>query len=91
MYAGDLGWEPIGGQSQWKDGVRAVHPRLLVLKLGEGQEIHLDMFATKGLGKSHAKWSPVSTVFYRLLPLLTLPPAQGSPQKIVESCPQKVF
>ena len=32
------------------------------------QEIELEAHAVKGLGKTHAKWSPVATAFYRMLP-----------------------
>lgn len=35
------------------------------------QSIVLEMHAIKGVGKEHAKWSPVSTAFYRLMPEIT--------------------
>lgn len=43
---------------------------LLLLKnhASHWQEIELEAHAVKGLGKTHAKWSPVSTAWYRLLP-----------------------
>jgi DNA-directed RNA polymerase I and III subunit RPAC1 len=28
----------------------------------------MDLICEKGIGKTHAKWSPVCTAFYRLLP-----------------------
>lgn len=28
----------------------------------------MELTCEKGIGKTHAKWSPVSTAFYRLLP-----------------------
>ena len=28
----------------------------------------MELFCEKGIGKTHAKWSPVSTAFYRLVP-----------------------
>ena len=34
------------------------------------QEIVLEAWCEKGVGKTHAKWSPVSTASYRLLPEL---------------------
>jgi DNA-directed RNA polymerase I and III subunit RPAC1 len=45
-----------------------VHDNILIAKLRENQEIQLEIFAEKGIGKKHAKWSPVSTCFYRLMP-----------------------
>lgn len=32
------------------------------------QEIELEAHAVKGIGKTHAKWSPVATAWYRMLP-----------------------
>jgi DNA-directed RNA polymerase I and III subunit RPAC1 len=30
------------------------------------------MYCVKGIGKTHAKWSPVATAFYRLLPSIEI-------------------
>lgn len=48
--------------------VRPVYENILLAKLRENQEINLEIYAEKGIGKKHAKWSPVSTAFYRLMP-----------------------
>ena len=32
------------------------------------QEIEAELRCEKGRGKVHAKWSPVATAFYRLMP-----------------------
>jgi len=32
------------------------------------QEIELEAHAVKGIGKTHAKWSPVGTAWYRMHP-----------------------
>lgn len=36
------------------------------------QEIELEAHAIKGVGKTHAKWSPVATAWYRMLPEVSL-------------------
>jgi DNA-directed RNA polymerase II subunit RPB3 len=41
---------------------------ITITKLARGQKIHMEMIARKGIGKEHAKWSPMCTVSYRILP-----------------------
>jgi DNA-directed RNA polymerase I and III subunit RPAC1 len=36
--------------------------------LRQGQQIQLELHCVKGVGKDHAKFSPVATASYRLLP-----------------------
>lgn len=45
---------------------------ILIAKLRPGQEIDLQLHAHKGVGREHAKWSPVATASYRLLPEIIL-------------------
>ncbi|KAJ1400493.1 RNA polymerase, RBP11-like subunit [Sesbania bispinosa] len=45
---------------------------IILAKLGPGQEIELEVHAVKGVGKTHAKWSPVATAWYRMLPEVVL-------------------
>lgn len=45
---------------------------ILIAKLRPGQEIEMELICEKGIGKIHAKWSPVSTAFYRLVPEITI-------------------
>lgn len=52
--------------------IKVLHENILVAKLRENQEIYLEIYAEKGIGKKHAKWSPVSTCFYRLMPEIVL-------------------
>jgi DNA-directed RNA polymerase alpha subunit len=38
---------------------------ITITKLARGQKIHMEMIARKGIGKEHAKWSPMCTVSYQ--------------------------
>jgi len=70
VYARDLEWFPIGNQAAtFADAPpRVVHPDIVIAKLRPGQELDLELKCEKGVGKDHAKWSPVATASYRLLP-----------------------
>ena len=70
-----------------------MHDDILVAKLRPGQSISLEAFAHKGIGKIHAKWSPVATASYRLLPDIVLPsPMQDeAAEELVSTCPMGVF
>jgi len=50
------------------DGVPPVHPDIVIAELRQGQRISLEAHARRGYGKDHAKFSPVATASYRLLP-----------------------
>lgn len=67
-------WIPIGNQLEefGANGIRPVFDDILIAKLRPGQELDLQMHCTKGVGKDHAKFSPVATASYRLLPEITL-------------------
>lgn len=41
---------------------------ITIIKLGLGQTIDMTILAKKGIGKEHAKWSPMCTVSYRSFP-----------------------
>lgn len=49
-----------------------VHDDILLAKLRPGQCIVLEGHCAKGVGKEHAKWSPVATAWYRLHPEVRL-------------------
>ena len=102
----DLQWVPQGRQEDWfgpaKDArsggdapaVGPVHDDIIITKLKPGQEIDLHAFATKGAGKEHAKWSPVSTASYRMLPEVKIVGGDvtgADADALVAACPMKVF
>lgn len=71
VLASQLKWIPLGDQAERFKGddiPKALYGDILVAKLRPGQEIEMELFCEKGIGKTHAKWSPVSTAFYRLVP-----------------------
>ena len=48
--------------------ISTVHDDILLAKMVAGQEIELEAHCVKGQGKEHAKWSPVGTAWYRMVP-----------------------
>ena len=82
MKSGELQWLPQGSQLPTETGcvfaheqtvpVRCVHDEILLAKLRPGQEIELEAHVVKGIGREHAKWSPVATSWYRLCPEVVL-------------------
>lgn len=70
IYSRQLEWVPIGKQAETfaDNPPTVVHPNILLARMRPGQELDLELKCEKGLGKDHAKWSPVCTASYRLLP-----------------------
>lgn len=61
MYSSQIKWVPIGNQKKMfkeKDVVPVNHD-ILIAKMRPGHEIDCKLFAVKGVGKDHAKFSPV--------------------------------
>ena len=92
VYSGDLEWVPMGDQRTRLGEIRPLLDDILIAKLRPGQEIEMDLFCQKGIGKSHAKWQPVCTAFYRLLPDIQVNNITGqNARDLVKTCPMKVF
>lgn len=75
VYAKDLKFEPVGRQDSIfvdEDVIRPVNPDILIAKLRPGQEIEASLHCIKGIGADHAKFSPVATATYRLLPKIDI-------------------
>lgn len=71
IYSRDLVWQPQSEAQKSRyleDPPKAVVPDILITKLRPGQEIEADLYLERGIGKTHAKWSPVAPATYRLLP-----------------------
>lgn len=89
IYSGQIKWVPKGNQgSLHKEAdIGPVHDDILISKMRPGHEFDIRLFASKGVGKDHAKFSPVSTATYRLLPDITiLRPVRGEDAQILQSC-----
>lgn len=76
VYAKDITFHPVGRQlnvfTEQKGLIRPVNPDILIAKMRPGQEIDLEMHCIKGIGADHAKFSPVATATYRLLPTIDI-------------------
>merc|ERR1719260_426025 len=78
-------WVPRGEQRMKDPG--CAEKDILINKLRPGHEMELTMYAVKGIGRDHAKFSPVSTAFYRLMPSITLlRPIRGEAALRLQKC-----
>ncbi|XP_022936430.1 DNA-directed RNA polymerases I and III subunit RPAC1 [Cucurbita moschata] len=66
---------------------------IILARLSSGQEIELEAHAVKGMGKTHAKWSPVATAWYRMLPEVVLLEdiEDELAEELKNKCPVNVF
>ena len=68
MYSRELKWQPLGDQAEtFPLGIGPVDEDILIAKLAPSQKIEAILHCRKGIGKDHAKYSPVSGCFYRHL------------------------
>ena len=67
-------------------------PDILLAKLRPGQEISLRAHCVLGIGSDHAKFSPVATASYRLLPVIDIKePITGNWLKIPKMFPTRSY
>jgi DNA-directed RNA polymerases I and III subunit RPAC1 len=89
VYARDLVFDPVGRQvALFKDDpIVPVNPDILITKLRPGQVIDMEFHCIKGLGMDHAKFSPVATATYRLLPKIDIiKPIVGVDAQMFQKC-----
>lgn len=74
VYSRHMKWVPLEGQEALlaKNPPKPVHGDILIAKMRPGQEISMKIECMKGIGKTHAKFSPVATASYRLLPTIDI-------------------
>lgn len=63
LKSSHLVWEPQGGQQKQYDALgtqpSAINPDIVLTKLRPEQGVKIQVHAIKGVGKDHAKFSPV--------------------------------
>jgi len=75
VYSSSIQFVPQGRQSEWFPPSAPIKPgnsNILLAKMRPGQAIDLEMHCILGIGRDHAKFSPVATASYRLLPTITI-------------------
>jgi DNA-directed RNA polymerases I and III subunit RPAC1 len=74
VYSEHIKWVPKGKQAAIynENDVGPCEDKILISKMRPGHELSLKLLAIKGIGKDHAKFSPVSIASYRLLPEIRL-------------------
>ncbi|XP_071962083.1 DNA-directed RNA polymerases I and III subunit RPAC1-like [Antedon mediterranea] len=74
VWTKDMKWIPRGNQEDLygQNAFKPVNDDILIAKLRPGQEIDVKLNCVKGIGKDHAKFSPVATASYRMLPDVSL-------------------
>ncbi|OON14435.1 RNA polymerase Rpb3/Rpb11 dimerization domain protein, partial [Opisthorchis viverrini] len=74
VYSSELKWVPLPGQEELfgADQPTVVSPHILINKLAVGDEIEARCVAVKGVGRDHAKFSPVAAAYYKFLPVIKL-------------------
>lgn len=63
---------PVKHTNQDASNYTSAKAGILIVKLRKHQEVKLRCIARKGIGKDHAKWSPVSTAVFRYEPEIVL-------------------
>ncbi|GAB1861021.1 DNA-directed RNA polymerases I and III subunit RPAC1 [Camponotus japonicus] len=91
VYSKDIKWVPIGRQGDMfphgTEQFSVLENDILICKMRPGHEIHAFMYAVKGIGKDHAKFSPVAPARYRLMPAIELTrPVRNEDADLLQSC-----
>lgn len=84
VYSGDLKPED--------PAVAPVSEKIPIVKLAPGQKIKLEAYARLGMGKTHAKWQPVSACGYKYLPKIKIDEEHCNLcDQCAEICPKRIL
>ncbi|GMH40859.1 hypothetical protein BSKO_08763 [Bryopsis sp. KO-2023] len=81
-----IGQTDFGGEAM-------VNKPVVIVKIRKGQELKLRGIAVKGIGKDHAKWSPVATARYCFMPDIVINESveekmsEDDRKEFINSCP----
>ena len=64
VLSNDIKWVPVGNQEQ-DCGPVSVEKDIILVKLAPGQQLDMELIATKGIGQEHGKWNPSSCAMYK--------------------------
>ena len=100
IFTRDLIFEPLDDQKERfydskkdKYKVGLVHDDIYLNKLSPGMEIDLVCYCVKGIGRTHAKWSPVCTAYYKLINKIEIVKEINGKdaEELKQLCPKGVF
>ncbi|KAG5675531.1 hypothetical protein PVAND_005427 [Polypedilum vanderplanki] len=89
IYSEHIKWVPRGKQGTLYNeaNIGPCDDKILISKMRPGHEFNIKLLAVKGIGKDHAKFSPVSLATYRLLPEITLlKEIRGKDAQLLQKC-----
>jgi DNA-directed RNA polymerase I and III subunit RPAC1 len=100
IFSRDLNLEFLGDQKNKfydnktkKYTIGLVNDDIYLNKLAPGMEIDLVCYCVKGIGRTHAKWSPVCTAYYKLLNKINIIKeiSGNDAEELKQLCPKGVF
>lgn len=98
VYSSSIEYVPFPNDDQMlelgiMDKPKPVHGDIVLVKMRPDQKVHVELDAVKGIGRDHAKFSPVATASYRMLPEVTFKEVVDGERALalVEKCPMNVF
>lgn len=69
-----------------------ISDKIPIAKLAKGQRIVVEAYARLGIGQDHAKWQPVSTMAYKMIPSVKVDTGKcDGCKECVTACFRKVF